>query len=46
MPPQKNCVASVAMIDGTPTYATMMPFTNPMNAPAAIASSTAGQIRP
>ena len=25
---------------------TMMPFTNPMNAPAAIASKTAGQMRP
>ena len=41
MPPQKNCVASVAMIDGTPTIATSTPLIQPTRAPPASASGTA-----
>ena len=42
-PLQKNCVASVAMIAGTPTIATSTPFVQPTRAPPSSASGTASQ---
>ena len=43
MPPQKNWVASVAMIEGTPMIATMNPLTQPIKAPPISAAGTASQ---
>ena len=40
-PFQKNCAASVAMIDGTPTTATIRPLMYPTRAPDANAATTA-----
>ena len=44
MPPQKNWVASVAMIEGMPITATRMPLTQPIRAPPASASRSASQV--
>ncbi len=46
MPAQKNWVASVAMKDGMPIRATMMPFRSPTRRPEARPATTASQPRP
>ena len=46
MPAQKNCVASVAMNDGTPMRATSTPFRNPTISPEPSPASTATQPSP
>ena len=43
MPPQKNWVARVAMIEGTPIIATMKPLIKPTRAPPISASRHASQ---
>jgi hypothetical protein len=45
MPDQKNCVASVAMKDGMPTFATRRPLTKPTRSPERRPAATAHQPR-
>ncbi len=45
MPAQKNCVASVAMKEGMPIFATKIPLTKPTRTPEAKPAATASQPR-